>query len=108
MTCDTLIRIDPDGRKIYKPKKVYETQDAAILDAKFLNSLKHRIMKVAPYRCEYCKKFHLGRNGKEIKDKYKEKLSKDPDVTSKQKTFKVVGWIDLSKIKDTRKKKQIT
>lgn len=105
-SCDTLIRIETNGLKLYKPKKVYENQDDAIEAAKILNSLDHRINKVVPYRCGYCKKFHLGRNGKEIKEKDRKKLKKQLAVKIPQPpklpeipNVKVIGWIDLSKIK---------
>ena len=110
MTCDTLIRIDPDGRKIWKSKNAYNTQDEAILVAKQVNSQENRIGKVVPYRCNYCNKYHLGRNGKEITEKYKNKLLNDPDVKIKKilnpkKELKIVGWIDLSKVNGGRQSK---
>jgi len=102
MNCSTLVRIESDGRKVWKPKKVFNTQDEAIEAAKALNSLDHRINKVVPYRCKVCHKYHLGRNGKKIKEKDRERLKKQqitfkPQV--KEPDFKVISWIDLTKIR---------
>jgi len=76
MKCQTLERYDEQGQPIYKPKKVYNTQDEAIDVAKFINSQDHVIHKVVPYHCKQCDKYHLGRNGKILKDKEREKHKK--------------------------------
>jgi hypothetical protein len=68
---------------------------------------------VVSYKCSVCYKYHIGRNGKEIKDKLKAKLQKEKPFTKTElnemrrrnnklafefATFKVVGKIDLTKI----------
>lgn len=73
MECMTLERYDEQGNPVYKPKRVFDTQDDAIEVAKFVNSRDHVIHKVVPYRCKVCKKWHLGRNGKELKEKERQK-----------------------------------
>lgn len=112
--CQTLVRINPDGSKVYKYKKKFETLDEAIVACKELNVQPHRISKVVAYKCKSCCKYHVGRNGKEIKDKYRDKLAKEMYVPTAEEieankkrsraldiefaNFKVVGKIDLSKI----------
>jgi len=73
MECQTIERYDEQRNPIYKPKKHWLTQDEAIDVAKFVNSQDHVIHKVVPYRCKICNKYHLGRNGKELKDKERQK-----------------------------------
>lgn len=53
--------------RLLKPKYPYETQDAAIDDAKIINTKSNQIYKVVPYRCSICNKFHLGKNKTVIK-----------------------------------------
>jgi hypothetical protein len=112
--CNTLVRIEPDGTKVYTEKKKFNTLDEAIVECKKLNSLPHRINKVVSYKCKHCHKYHIGRNGKEISEKYRERLQSEryeptPEEIEKMKirirasdiehaTFKVVGKIDLSKV----------
>lgn len=92
MICDTLIQIDPDGRKHYKPKKAYKTLDDAIANAKLLNASDNHIIKLVAYKCTYCHKFHLGRNGKVITEKEKIKLKKEK---LNNISFKILGKIEL-------------
>jgi len=73
MECQTLMKYDDDHNPIYKPKKAFNTQDDAIEFAKFVNSQDHVIHKVVPYKCNICKKWHLGRNGKELKENERQK-----------------------------------
>lgn len=73
MECTTLERYDEKMNPVYKPKRAFDTQDEAIEVAKFVNSQDHVIHKVVPYRCKTCKKYHLGRNGKILKDKERQK-----------------------------------
>ena len=95
MTCNTLIRTDPDGTKHYKYKKAYATLDAAIKGAKMVNAMDKQITKVVGYKCNYCHKYHIGRNGKTLTDKEKYKYKKE---VINNISFKIVGKIDLSKI----------
>jgi len=73
MECQTLERYDENLQPVYKPKRAFDTQDEAIEVAKFINSQDHVIHKVVPYRCKVCGKYHLGRNGKILKDKERQK-----------------------------------
>ena len=96
MICDTLIKTDPDGRKHYKSKKAYNSLDEAIAEAKKLNALPQQITKLVGYKCTYCGNYHIGRNGKTLTQKEKDKYFKE---TVDNVKFKVVGKIDLSKFK---------
>ena len=69
MECQRLEHYDENCNPVYVPKKAYDTQDEAIDIAKIINSQDHVIHKVVPYKCSVCHKYHLGRNGKELKDK---------------------------------------
>jgi hypothetical protein len=73
MECQTLERYDKNLQPVYKPKRAFDTQDEAIEVAKYVNSQDHVIHKVVPYRCKVCNKYHLGRNGKELKEKERQK-----------------------------------
>jgi hypothetical protein len=73
MECLRLERYDENRNPVYVQKKVYNTQDEAIDVAKIINSQDHVIHKVVPYRCNVCHKYHLGRNGKELKEKERTK-----------------------------------
>ena len=44
--------------------------------AKKVNSLDHIIHKVVAYKCTKCYKYHIGRNGKELTDKDRNKFKK--------------------------------
>ena len=94
MTCDTLIRIDPDGRKHYRPKKPYNTLEDAIKQAKKMNAEDRTIHKLVSYKCNYCQKYHIGRSKKLVTDK--ERLKYQKEIFS---NLKVVGKIDLEKFK---------
>jgi len=112
--CNTLVRTEADGTKVYKDKKKFESLDAAIEACKEVNAQPHRINKLVSYKCRCCHKYHIGRNGKTITDKYRNKLATEqyeptPEEIEEIKRrvrasdieyadFKVVGKIDLSKI----------
>ena len=68
--CQTLVRIESDGTKVFKYKKKFETLDEAIEACKKLNSQPHRISKLVSYKCGSCCKYHTGSNGIQIKEKY--------------------------------------
>lgn len=109
MMCDTLVKIDSDGRKEYKHKKAYNTLDEAITQAKKINAREDQVTKLVSYKCTYCHKYHIGRNGKTLTDKDREKYRKELGISIKilgkidldkdKKGFNVLGWIDLNKIK---------
>lgn len=75
MDCKRVERYE-DGKPVYRNKKSYDTQDEAIDFARIINSKDHVIRKVVPYRCKVCNKYHLGRNGKLLTDKQRQKNKK--------------------------------
>lgn len=93
---------------VTRPKKQFDTLDKAIAVAKLENAKPEHIHKVVAYKCRICFKYHVGRNGKEITDKQRAKLQKEQTAktTFNERKFKgavsnlkVVGYVDLSKIK---------
>ena len=109
MECKTVAGVDSVGRKVIKDKNSFNTLKEAIIACKNLNSRMDRTHKVVSYKCKGCSKYHIGRNGTIITDKYRDKLRKELGITKvrepKKKDevetpkFVKVGWIDLSKIK---------
>lgn len=105
MECQTKEYINQNGEWVMKSKHQFDTLEEAIKVAKIENSRPERIHKVVAYKCKSCFKYHIGRNGKEISDKERLKLQKD-GIKAKPLTFqeklanvKIVGYIDLTKIK---------
>jgi len=102
--CEKII-IKNDIEEI-KKKKAYNSLDEAILQAKIINVSDNVTEKNVPYKCTVCHKYHVGRNGKPITEKYRKKLIREFQVMRVQKkidriknaTFKIIGKIDLSKI----------
>lgn len=92
MICDTHIRTEPNGQKIYKPKRVYQSLDDAIVQAKKLNSEDKQEIKLVAYKCRHCQKYHIGRNGKPVTEKERFKLKKE---AIKNMSFKIIGKINL-------------
>ena len=77
MQCETFSHIDTDTMgKVMKPKKAFKTHDAAIKACKELNIRPHNIHKLVSYKCNVCFKYHIGRNGKELTEKYRNKLAR--------------------------------
>ena len=76
--CDTTTV--KDGKETFKPKVKYDSLKEAIMSCKGLNSQEEATQKLVPYKCRVCHKYHVGRNGMEITDKYKAKLNKDLDL----------------------------
>ena len=74
MECQTLERYDENLQPVYRKKKSFNTLDEAIATAKFINSQDNVIHKVVSYKCHVCHKYHVGRNGKELKDMERNKL----------------------------------
>jgi recombinational DNA repair protein RecR len=108
MQCKTISGVDSVGRKVMKDKNSFNTLKEAIVTCKNLNSRMDRTHKVVSYKCTGCSKYHIGRNGTVITDKYRDKLRKELGITKVRKPkkkvvvepeFVKVGWIDLSKIK---------
>lgn len=50
-----------------KPKKQFNTLDEAIAMCKILNKEPKRIHKLVSYKCSKCFKYHIGSNGKLLK-----------------------------------------
>jgi hypothetical protein len=73
MECTTIGRYDENGSPVFKSKKKFDTLEEAIALAKKVNAYDHRIHKVIGYKCTICHKFHIGRNGKEVKEKDRDK-----------------------------------
>jgi hypothetical protein len=73
MDCQRFSHIQ-EGVKVYRAKVSYNTLEEAISVAKVQNLYPNAIHKVVAYKCKVCQKFHLGRNGKEITEKYKKRL----------------------------------
>ena len=67
--CETLLFINEKGERITKPKKKFETLEEAIKECVRVNNKPQTIHKVVSYKCKTCHKFHIGRNGKLIKNK---------------------------------------
>jgi len=110
MTCNTISQTD-EGKQEWKYKKAYSTLDEAILAAKRKNAQELTIQKLVAYKCSYCYQYHIGRNGKMLTQKEKEKYKKELgiqlnvlgkislDFLKPGSKVKVVGWVDLNKIK---------
>ena len=77
MRCKKLLYMKPDGSIVYAPKKQFEKQDDAIAAAKVMNLHPNQITKAVAYRCTECGKFHVGRNGKTITEKYLNQIKKN-------------------------------
>ncbi len=76
MECETIYHYDADLKPVMKPKQKFDTLDDAIERAKQVNSKDHVIHKVVAYKCTLCHKYHLGRNGKELTDKDRDKFKR--------------------------------
>lgn len=91
MDCKTFSHINDDGTKTHKYKHKFNTLDDAIVECKKLNARPNQITKLVSYKCRECCKYHIGRNGKPVTDKYREKIVKAKPTP----TFKIVGKINL-------------
>ena len=76
MQCKTIERYDENLNTIFKDKKKFDTLDEAISAAKKVNSKDNIIHKVVGYKCNVCFKYHIGRNGSELKEKERIKFKK--------------------------------
>jgi len=108
MECRTLEYYDVNHQPVYKLKARFNTLEEAIRVAKIENAKPEHIHKVVAYKCNECYGFHVGRNGKEIKNKDRNKLIKEKTDKENLKelkfkhaveNMKVVGFIDLTKIR---------
>lgn len=73
MKCETIEKYDGKYKTVMKPKIQFNTLDSAIAHAKWINSKPETIHKLVAYKCNECHKYHVGRNGKELTDKEREK-----------------------------------
>jgi len=91
------------GRPVYKNKVKYSTHDKAVEACKRFNLREHQIKKLVTYKCRVCHKYHIGRNGKDIKNKYKNKIKREKEKVfndsqkrpERQYNFKIIGKIEL-------------
>ena len=84
------------GEVVQRPKKKFDTLDKAIEVAKYENSKSEHFSKVVAYKCSVCHKYHIGRNGKTLTQKERDKRTKE---INQSKKLKIVGKIDLNSIK---------
>lgn len=99
--CETIQGYMEDGTPILKPKIKYKTHEKAVKACKTFNLQQSQIKKLVTYKCPICFQYHIGRNGKDVKPKYRDKIRKLNDQAGEAKMrvgFKVVGKIDLSKL----------
>jgi hypothetical protein len=76
MECTTIERYDTNGSPVLRAKRQFETLDEAIAAAKKVNSNDKIIHKVVAYKCTSCFKYHVGRNGKVLSEKDRDKCKK--------------------------------
>lgn len=108
--CETE-RIEEDGSLVKRSKVKFDTLDEAIAEAKKQNRMPGKQEKLVSYKCFICHKYHIGRNGTLITDKYREKLKLEKqqekkkvfDDNLKNSKFKVIGKVDLNKFDVTVK-----
>lgn len=102
--CEKIVLID--GKETTQPKKPFPTLDDAIVAAKKINAYPNIIEKVVAYKCKVCHKYHVGRNGKILTPKYKNKLMneeiKNKIAKVKAISFKILGKVDLSNLPPTK------
>lgn len=108
MQCSTFDKVEENGTIVNRPKKQFDTLDIAISVAKRENSKPEHIHKVVAYKCTICHKYHVGRNGKLLTNKERDKNQKefvDKNKLEEKKrqyalsNLKIIGYIDLDKIK---------
>jgi len=108
MQCTTLDRVEENGIMVMRPKKQFDTLDKAIAVAKIENAKPEHLHKVVAYKCNICYKYHIGRNGKPLtvkeRNKRQQEIKQSVEVKEAKHqhaldNLKVVGYIDLNKIK---------
>ena len=73
--CKTLVRIEPNGIRIYKDKKKYKDVHEAINQAKIINNKLNQSHKVSHYFCKTCRYWHIGRTYEMLKNNLKIELT---------------------------------
>jgi len=104
-------RTQEDGSIIVVDKVKFNTLKEAIAEAKKQNAMPGKEYKLVSYKCNVCHKYHIGRNGTLITDKYRSKLKEEKqeerrkifDENLKNAELKIVGTVDLSKFDVTVK-----
>lgn len=76
MKCHTISHFDEFGNSVFKEKQRFETLDEVIGVAKSMNLKDDRKFKVMAYKCQYCHKYHIGKNGNVVSDRDRSKLKK--------------------------------
>jgi predicted RNA-binding Zn-ribbon protein involved in translation (DUF1610 family) len=84
MDCKTFSHINEHGTKTYKYKHKFNTLDDAIAECKKLNAKPNQLTKLVSYKCPECHKYHIGRNGKPVTEKYRGKTRKNQTHTDFQ------------------------
>ena len=104
-------RTQEDDSIIVVDKVKFNTLKEAIAEAKKQNAMPGKEYKLVSYKCNVCHKYHIGRNGTLITDKYRGKLKEEKreekrklfDENLKNAELKIVGTVDLSKFDVTVK-----
>lgn len=104
MQCKTSYIDDQTGKKIVKPKKVYETLGEAIRDSQKLNMIPNRVCMVVPYKCKKCEKFHVGKNHEKITEEYRDARTITAKDSLSKVEFKIIGKIELKPAKKEKQK----
>ncbi len=106
MQCTRTVTINPDGSRNTQPKIAYDTLDEAIKAAKYVNSLPRTVTKHVAYKCKDCYKYHIGRNGKPITEKYLGHLKRNDGIV--RKTFKLETTYDEELFRNHGIKREVT
>jgi antitoxin component YwqK of YwqJK toxin-antitoxin module len=89
--------------RILKLKKKYKSLKEAQYRADKFNIRLNSKVKIQPYQCPVCDKFHIGRTSESLTDEYVDKIMiklTPSKYQSKLSGLKVVGNIDISKFKE--------
>ena len=81
--CETLDYVKPDGTKVMKPKRGYNTDKEAIEVARKMNLRERQIHKMVAYKCPYCNLWHVGKNHTVLTEKDREKYRKNKIILNK-------------------------
>lgn len=101
-SCKTITGYTEDGEAILKDKHKYDTHEKAVIACKTLNLQNDHVKKLVTYKCNVCYKFHIGRNGSSIDEKYKKRVRKQNNLIGESRMrvgIKVVGKIDLTNLR---------
>jgi len=94
--CQALNYYDELGRPVYKNKHQFASHELAVKACKIYNLKEQQIKKLVTYKCNICFKYHIGRNGNDIKPKYIKRIKQENIINRKSKhQFKIIGKIEL-------------